>query len=590
MDEERYEFTRIIGKGRTGGVYEATDHQLERKVAIRRFYSAKGDTSVNGWEETFTNLTHNLSSLLHPNLLGILEAGVDEDGAYLIYPFIEGDTLSKHVDKGPLEETEVYEMAAQLLDALQLAHNNGFIHGAMSTGSITLTPRARGGYTAIINDLGLSRLAPLIQGIESAYARMADPVIMPPEMFEDKEATSQSDLYMLGHLIYLSLIGGHPFAEIDLAELSRAHRDGTLPPITDYRSDLCPKFIEWIAKLTESNVKKRFSGASEALHRLPTLTPKEQRNSSRTAPPQLVVPKLPNKIIHTATVETLPVYIPTKKSGTKLMIAIGSFAAILLIGLVALMGSGNNSSKPVTLADNQQTAGNSTPATTLDKDKLVPVNNTPSSGVEETSLPPILSERKIVRYSNPLNAPIGKPLLNITNTQCDDWIVYQGKSLTKETSSHPKGDIIQTTSNIGSFVHLKKPIGLVRFHQIGVKRDKVPALHANTKHCDLDPGEGWKVKLVAPDTLANQKIQVQTHFTTWNCDGIITYKDNNGKIIGKPKRYGSERTNTSFGTSDILSNLEPNEEFFIEITASEPKSGDNLGLSLNGLKIKILDL
>ncbi|MGJ8673079.1 serine/threonine protein kinase [Rubritalea sp.] len=578
MDEERYEFTRIIGKGRTGGVYEATDHQLQRKVAVRRFFCAKGDTSTRGWESTFTALTHNLCSLQHPSLLGVLEAGVDEDGAYLIYQLIDGVTLAKQIDQGPLEEAHVYDMAEQLLDALQVAHSNGFVHGAMSTGSVTLIKRPRGGYRAIINDLGLSRLAPLIQGIDSAYARMADPVIMPPEMFDDKEPTSKSDLYMVGHLIYLSLIGGHPFAEIDLAELSRAHREGTLPPITDYRDDLCPNFVEWIAKLTESDVRKRFSGASEALHSMPKLTPKNERNAVHSSAPKLIVPKLPNKVIHTSKVETLPVFIPKKQSPVKLVVTLSSIAVVLIITAVALLSEDKSNNTP----DLASTAPN------LEEKQTQNLRESPKPLIELASVIPTINPNKIVRYSSPPGQPVSKPNLNITNNLCDDWIVYMGESLTKQTASHPNGDIIQATTDIGSFQHFPHPLKVLKFHQAGVKHTKTPALNANSKSCDLDPGEGWKVALVAPSDQPNPRLQVHSHFTTWNCDAVVTLKNQDGETLGKPRIYSSNHENTSFGTIDNISKLSPGETIYLEITASEPKSGEDIGLSLNALKVKVL--
>lgn len=567
MDEERYEFTRIIGKGRTGGVYEATDHELQRKVAIRRFFCAKGDSTIRGWENEFHALTQNLCDIHHPSILAVLEAGIDEDGAFMIYQLIEGKTLAHHIDKAPLKEKDVYEMAEQLLDALQISHDSGFVHGALSTSSISLIERPRGGYRAMLTDLGLSRLAPLIQGIDSAYARMADPVIMPPEMFDDKPATRRSDLYMIGHLIYTSLIGGHPFADQELAELSRSHCQGALPPITDYRDDLCPKFVEWISRLTESNASKRFSGASEALHQLPALTPASERQANTIAAPVLVAPKLHNAVIHTATVSPISVYIPQKKKNTKLIVGLSSVAALLIVAVVAVFASGNE--EP--------------PA----QPSVAQVASEPK--VEEAATIPVVHRANQVLYSKPHGEGIARSHLSITNRTSHDWVVYQGDSIEEEASYHPEGDIIKQAQALGDFTHLEYPLHRVQFNQRGSKDFKVPALHANSKESALDPGEGWSIELHTPTDSKESSIKIYTHFTTWSCDAILHIKDRNGEHIGEPRHYTSEHLNTSFGVLEHIKNLPAGEMIYLELIASEPKSDQGIGLSLSGLKVRLAD-
>ena len=93
MTEERYEIIKLLGKGRTGGVYEAEDSTLGRKVALRRFFAQTSDVEVDVYKEDFEKVAHSLSALQHPNLLRVYDAGVDGDGAYIISQLLKGETL-----------------------------------------------------------------------------------------------------------------------------------------------------------------------------------------------------------------------------------------------------------------------------------------------------------------------------------------------------------------------------------------------------------------------------------------------------------------------------------------------------------------
>lgn len=268
MSTERYEITRLLGKGRTGGVYEAEDTRLQRKVALRRFFSQDGITDLTGYKADFESIAQNLSALQHPNLLRVFDAGVDEDGAFIISQLLEGECFHQYMKEKPLTPWEANDLAQQLMEAMVTAHSAGFIHGAITPGSILMTPRARGGYLYVILDLGLSRLAPLIQGPDSILAMMADPAIMAPELFDGSPADERSDLYMCGQIIYMALAGGHPYGGVGIKEAEKLHHKG-LPDLLEYCPEMPADFLQWLMQLTQINASDRTSTALEALQSLP---------------------------------------------------------------------------------------------------------------------------------------------------------------------------------------------------------------------------------------------------------------------------------------------------------------------------------
>ncbi len=269
MSEERYEIIKLLGKGRTGGVYEAEDTRLGRKVAMRRFFTLTEVTDVTEYKKDFIEISHSLSALQHPNLLRVYDAGVDDDGAFIVSQLLQGDTLHNRLKEGPLPTWDVWDMGHQMLDALSTAHSEGFIHGAITPGSILMTPRARGGYLYVILDMGLCKLAPLIQEKDSVLSMMADPAILAPELFDESVADEKSDLYMLGNIIYMCLAGGHPFANKSIEECGELHKRG-LPPVTDYASDDVPEdFIAWMDQLCQIDPNDRPASVVEALQTMP---------------------------------------------------------------------------------------------------------------------------------------------------------------------------------------------------------------------------------------------------------------------------------------------------------------------------------
>jgi len=212
---ERYDITKLLGKGRTGGVYEAEDTKLGRKVAMRRFFALNNSTDISGHVEEFKAVAQSLGGLQHPNLLSVLDAGVDDDGAYIVSQIEKGETLHEKLKNDSLPVSEVYDLAQV----------------------------------------------------------MADPAILAPELFDNSQATERADLYMLGHILYMSLAGGHPFAGLSFEEAEKLHLRG-LPPIEEFNDEVPESFSLWIKSLTQINPDDRPSSALVAFNKLaPLQTP-----------------------------------------------------------------------------------------------------------------------------------------------------------------------------------------------------------------------------------------------------------------------------------------------------------------------------
>ncbi|MFT5882369.1 MAG: serine/threonine protein kinase [Crocinitomicaceae bacterium] len=602
MDEERYEINSLIGKGRTGGVYTAEDTQLRRTVAVRRFYSAGGDTSSADWEEEFLTIAQKLGSLQDPNLLTVLDAGVDEDGAFLVSQLLEGQRLSDVVVQTPFEEHEAHEMASQLLDALTHSHEAGFIHGALTAGSIMLTSRARGGYSYIIMDMGLSRLAPLIQGADSSYAMMADPALLAPELFDGEPATAVSDYYMLGHLVYLSLIGGHPFAFKSIDEVKELHKSGALPPITNYRGDLTPAFVDWIKSLTHCDISKRPQSAAEALQTLPKPPPKKstaavaspiattlavpllrkatspaklQVNSAvaaannpaavvATAPARLTSAQVHVALPATSSVNTLGT--PQAKGKKKLILAI-TLPLLLIVGVsIAFMSPEENGAKSF-----YEESSETKPAVVEPE----PSNN-------RISKPSVPALNMLTFYSNSVSEGHSTKNRNVFDRGRLDWVVFKSPLTDWDKFSRPESDFIKKVSLIGNASYSERLVGNLTFLDI-----KKTQIHPNLYAQSSEIGDGWKIEV--SNEQAKSVRMLKLHFTSWNCDAKLRILSADGATELTPAyEYKSDSQNTSFGTSLTFTKEQFNghDSFLLELTTAEAKSAKPSGLSLNALILR----
>jgi eukaryotic-like serine/threonine-protein kinase len=133
-DKTRYEADRLLGRGGMGEVQLAHDHDIGRKVAVKRLLD-EGNTHAVA---RFIDEVRTVGSLEHPNIVPIHDVGVDEDGSlFFVMKYVEGETLAGIITKlaqGDAEAHRRYNFEARLeifvglMRALQYAHSQGLVH------------------------------------------------------------------------------------------------------------------------------------------------------------------------------------------------------------------------------------------------------------------------------------------------------------------------------------------------------------------------------------------------------------------------------------------------------------------------------
>ena len=148
-----YDVTALLGEGGMGQVWQATDTQLNRQVALKILPDAFADDPDR--LARFQREAQVLASLNHPNIAQIHGIEEAEGTRALVLELVEGETLADRIGQGPIRIDEALPIAKQIAEALEAAHDAGIIHRDLKPANI----KVRDDGTVKVLDFGLSRQA-----------------------------------------------------------------------------------------------------------------------------------------------------------------------------------------------------------------------------------------------------------------------------------------------------------------------------------------------------------------------------------------------------------------------------------------------
>src|SRR5258708_156295 len=147
-----YEIVAPLGAGGMGEVYRARDTRLERTVAIKILPAQFSSDPLR--KQRFEHEARAISSLNHPHICVLHDVGHQDGIDYIVMECVEGETLAKRLEKGPLPLEQVLKFGGQIADALDKAHRSGVVHRDLKPGNIMLPPTG-----AKLLDFGLAKPA-----------------------------------------------------------------------------------------------------------------------------------------------------------------------------------------------------------------------------------------------------------------------------------------------------------------------------------------------------------------------------------------------------------------------------------------------
>ena len=203
----RYQVTRVIGRGGMGMVYKARDRELGEDIAIKtlRGNLMTDDPTVVERFKTEIRLARRIS---HRNVVRTHDLG-EWDGAYYVtMEYVEGITVRDLIDlRGHLSTASTLGIAQQLAASLEVAHEQGVIHRDIKPQNMLLDSDG----ALKVMDFGIARLAESTSTLTQAGMVIGTPAYMAPEQLLAEDVDARSDLYAAGVVLYECLTGALPF-------------------------------------------------------------------------------------------------------------------------------------------------------------------------------------------------------------------------------------------------------------------------------------------------------------------------------------------------------------------------------------------
>jgi Tol biopolymer transport system component len=264
-----HEIVGLLGAGGMGEVYLAHDTKLNRRVAIKVLPEAYASDPER--IARFHREAQAVAALNHSGIAAIYDLAEADGTKFLVLELIEGDTLADRLKRGPVPVEEALQIAKQILEALEAAHERGVCHRDLKPANIKLTPDGN----VKVLDFGLAKF---LQSAPSSPHLTHSPTLslagtypgvilgtagyMSPEQAKGHEADQRSDIFSFGCILYELLTGRQAFegesASEILASVLKSDVDwNALPP------RLNPRLVEVLRRCLEKNPKKRWHAAAD---------------------------------------------------------------------------------------------------------------------------------------------------------------------------------------------------------------------------------------------------------------------------------------------------------------------------------------
>jgi Tol biopolymer transport system component len=264
-----------------GEVYRARDTRLDRTVALKVLSSSVNDNPE--LKQRFEREARAISALQHPHICVLHDVGHQDGTDFLVMEYLEGETLSERLKRGPLPKDQFWKVAIAVTDALDKAHRANIVHRDLKPGNIMLTKTG-----AKLLDFGLAKPAGAgllaaaagslpSQSVFSAAMTRSSPAspltsagsivgtvqYMAPEQIEGKEADTRSDIFSFGLVLYEMLTGARAFEGKTQASVVAAILALEPKPLRSLNPDVALPVERMVQHCLEKDPAERFQNAHD---------------------------------------------------------------------------------------------------------------------------------------------------------------------------------------------------------------------------------------------------------------------------------------------------------------------------------------
>ena len=258
----RYRLGSKLGSGGMSTVYLAQDEVLDRPVAVKLLHREISEEADQ--LERFRREARAAARLSHPNLVGVIDAGEDEGRPYIVFEYVEGDTLKKRIEdqeEMPIDEAIAY--AIEIGRGLIAAHSRKLVHRDVKPQNVLIDRDGR----AKVTDFGIARSLEG-KGMTATGRVLGTTDYVAPEQAMGEDADERSDVYSLGIVLYEMLVGDVPFQAETQVGVAMKHVNEPLPDVLVKRPEVSAALASVIDRATTKDPRDRYGSVGEMVRDL----------------------------------------------------------------------------------------------------------------------------------------------------------------------------------------------------------------------------------------------------------------------------------------------------------------------------------
>jgi eukaryotic-like serine/threonine-protein kinase len=284
----RYRLEAKLGSGGMSTVYLARDETLDRSVAVKVMHREMSEQADQ--LQRFRQEARAVAKLSHPNVVAVIDAGEDGGYPYIVFEYVEGETLKQRISRvGALDTQEAIAYSIEVARGLSVAHARRMVHRDIKPQNILIDHEGR----AKLTDFGISRQ--LEQDGMTATGRVLGTTdYVAPEQAMGQGSDQRSDIYSLGVVLYEMLVGQVPFQADSQVGVAMKHVNEDLPDVQRRRPELSAAVALVVERSSAKKPAERYQEIGEMIDDLSTaLEVEAARAGSTTGEATSVLDALP---------------------------------------------------------------------------------------------------------------------------------------------------------------------------------------------------------------------------------------------------------------------------------------------------------
>ncbi len=272
----RYRLEAKLGSGGMSTVYLARDETLDRPVAVKVMHREMSEQADQ--LERFRQEARAVAKLSHPNVVSVIDAGEDGGHPYIVFEYVEGETLKQRISRvGALDVQEAIAYAIEVARGLAVAHERQMVHRDIKPQNVLIDAEGR----AKLTDFGISRQLEQ-DGLTATGRVLGTTDYVAPEQAMGQGVDQRSDIYALGVVLYEMLTGEVPFSADSQVGVAMKHVNEELPDVQRRRPEVSAAVALVVERATFKEPAKRYQRIEEMIADLETALEVEAARAGTT--------------------------------------------------------------------------------------------------------------------------------------------------------------------------------------------------------------------------------------------------------------------------------------------------------------------